>query len=435
MDLAELLAREGYADNDLPRLLAWARARADALLAETDVAAPLRRLLTPSEHVSEDSPEASLDDDDDPLEPVAAVAAAAEAASEEDAPIDLRRAVTAATAPHPVAVEDDDVESGLGGFARFGGIGRMKNRPYPFREESEPEERPTLARSFALAAEKAAEERDAPPITRAPTPAAAAPAGEISGTLPMAALGISAEESGGLVLGIPDDDAADVPVSRASSSSPSAGLPRASSRSGALVDDDDDQPLAGALIDDDEPPAAPARRVDDGGRPGRPVVDDDDLSESALDGLTEATDSELLAVSNVLSEASGPAVPAARQSSAPVIHEPSGVDLSRPIPVGGREPTGPRDAAVEPSEPHDDPQAPVLRRRTPKKKVVELGAPVGRPRGGSGSAPVTPKSPRKAPPPPPPPGRRTTPRHEEIEELSRVEVLEDLPAYLRDDED
>ena len=163
----------------------------------------------------------------------------------------------------------------------------------------------------------------------------------------------------------------------------------------------------------------------------------------------DAADSELLAVSDVLSEAPGddaPLPPPPAPIAAP-ISEPSGVDLSRPIIARQTNPmmatvhetTGPRDAH-EPDA-HDDPQAPVLRRRNaPKKKVVELGSPVGRPRGGSGSA-VSPKSspvaPRKVPPPPPPGGRKPPPppKHEEIEELSRVEVIDDLPAYLRDDED
>lgn len=422
MDLADLLAREGYADTDLPRLLAWARARADALLAGTDVPAPLRQLFdgaAPSSERAAASASASSGHVPKDIHEAPARAPAPAPALEEDIPIDLRRAVTAATAPHPAAVEDD-ADSGIGGFARFGGLGRIKNKPYPFRQESEPEDRPTMARSFAIAAEKAAEER-VPSLARAPS---ATSNTELSGTLPMAALAMSAEESGGLVLGIPDDDAADVPVSRAST--PSAASPRAAQpvRSGAPVDDDDEPP----------PPA-----------PSRPLAATDDESESALGGLIEATDSELLAVSDVLTEAPGddPLPP----PPSPVITEPSGVDLSRPIiaretnPVlqSVRETTGPRDA--HDADHHDDPQAPVLRRRNapaPKKKVVELGAPVVRPRGASGGA-VTPKSPpapRKLPPPPPPPGaRRPTPRHEEIEELSRVEVLDDLPAYLRDDEE
>lgn len=393
MDLAELLAHEGYIPTDLSALLAWARARAGELVATIDASSPLRALLTgPAGHVpansrsSAPSPGLTVDledveptDDDDALD--------------DDVPTDLRSAVAAATAPHPAA-EEEDVDSGFGGFTRFGGFARM-NRPYPMREDSRAEERPTLARSFAMAVQD--EEKVETPK---PTPAPAAPTGELSSSLPVAALGMSAEESGGLVLGIPDEESVDVP------------LPRLGSNS---------VPNRRFVVSEPDPEPEPG------------------LSDSsvALANLTESLDP------NDSGEFLGAApAPAPRT----VAQEPVGVDLRQPIPVSRREQTGPRDAAIATSDDPSDPQAPVIRHRNPKKRVVDLGAPIVRSHSSSATAKVVPRpepsvrSSRKTPPPPPPGPLRRTPApihddEDDIQELSRVEVLDDLPAYLRDDED
>lgn len=354
MDLADLLAREGYAAPDLSALVSWARGRAGALIASLADDSPLRPLLSgASGHVVTDMPRRSAE--------------ALAVAAEEGAPIDLRRAVTAATAPHPVA-EPDDAESGLGGFARFGGMVRM-NRPYPYREQEEPvEERPALVRSFALAAEKEAEERDEPPAAAVSVPP---PPGELTGMLPQAALGISAEESGGLVVGIPDDDAGDVPVPRSSSASAAHRRGTGAFMSGVLVDDDDASVMINNLTS---------------GRAETQVA-----AESAVHASPGVTESAV-------------------------------VDLRKPVPAS------------------QDPLAPVLRQRSGKKKIVELGAPVARPKSGSkATATIVPRS-GPTPqaigkrPPPPPGARRPTATDEDIQELSRVEMIDDLPAYLRDDE-
>lgn len=310
MELADLFAREGLSEEDLSALVTWARGRAQTVVAALPEDSPLRGVLTGT---SGQIDEGGL--------------SLAAASVEEGAPTDLRRAVTAATAPHPAA--EDDAESGLGGFARFGGMMRM-NRPYPRRESEEPaEERPTLARSFALAAEKEAEE----PASPVPPPP-----GELTGMLPQAALGISAEESGGLVVGIPDEDTGDVPVVRSASKS-----------SAHLV-------------------TAEPRRV-------------------------EVDSSRSAGVESVA------------------------VDLSKPVAA--------------------DVPAPVQRQRSGKKKVVELGAPLSR--AVKATATIIPRSgpsaqAKRPPPPPPPPGARRQATEDAIEELSRVEMLEDLPPYLRDDE-
>lgn len=390
MDLAELLAREGYLPTDIPALLAWARARARASIAALEDASPLRGLLTgrPLGHVpGAIKPQAGAGGRAGLSVELEDIAEAAEAV-EEDAPIDLRSAVAAATAPHPAAPEEDP-ESGFGGFARFGGIVRL-NRPYPRREETA-EDRPTLASSFARAVEREAEEtRPEPPAPTPPRPSA-----ELSSALPVADLAMSAEESGGLVLGIPDEELADVPIPRTVSAS-------APHRRFTVVEPD--------------PPASPG------------LSDSSVALASLAEELNAADSGEFLAPT-----------PAPR----PIVREePVGVDLRQPIPVSRREPTGPRDAAA-PTETPTDPQAPVLRHRTAKKKVVELGAPLARPHGGSGSAKVVPRSEpsrasRKTPPPPPPQGLRRTPpplADDDIQELSRVEMIDDLPAYLRDDED
>lgn len=391
MDLAELLTREGYIPTDIPALLSWAHDRAGVLIAGLDDASPLRGLLAgPSGQVPAVSPRPAPASAPAPAKRPgkSTLTVELEDLAEADAPVDLRSAVAAATAPHPVAAEPEpEPDSGFGGFARFGGMARM-NRPYPIREETRTEERPTLARSFALAVEHEAKpvEEKKPPSTT----------GELSSALPVATLNMSAEESGGLVLGIPDEESADVPVPRLGSNS---------------------VPNRRFVVAEPEPTASPG------------------LSDSsvALANLTESFDPAADSGKFIA------ATPAAR----PVAQEPVGVDLRAPIPAR-REQTGPREAAAVTSEDPSDPQAPVIRHRNPKKKVVELGAPIARPHVTSATAKVVPRPEpssrinRKTPPPPPPgPLRRTPPPmiDEDIQELSRVEVLDELPAYLRDDED
>lgn len=399
MDLAELLTREGYIPTDVPALMSWAHDRAGALIAELDDASPLRELLAGrSGQVLADIPRPALAREPAPAhEPAPASKPPASrppssltvelSEVEEDAPIDLRSAVAAATKPHPIAQEPDDPDSGFGGFVRFGGIARM-NRPYPIREETQTDERPAIVRGFITERETRAEER---PVEKKPPPSTT---GELSSALPVATLDMSAEESGGLVLGIPDEESADVPVPRLGSNS---------------------VPNRRFVVSEPEPATG--------------------LSDSsvALASLTESFDPAADS-----GEFISPA-PAAR----PVAQTPVGVDLRQPIPVSRREQTGPREAAAATSEDPSDPQAPVIRHRNPKKKVVELGAPVARPHGVSATAKVVPRPepssrhPRKTPPPPPGQTRRTPPPmiDEDIQELSRVEVLDELPAYLRDDED
>lgn len=372
MELSDLLAREGHDPKDLPALLSWARARADALLRGLDPDSPVGALLGGrSRHVVEDSS----------MRAAAIAERAASRESEEDAPADLRRMVTAATtasSSQPAAVEDDP-DAGLGGFARFSAILRM-NRPYPVRQhEAAVDERPTLARSFALAAERAGASATAEPPTP-PTP----PPAEFSNTLPLAAINFNAEESGGLVLGIPDEDAAES-SGLSDLFDPSAGPD--------LVESTPSSPLPS------RPSASPARR-------GASIVDDDD---------------EMPAV-----------------APAPItLATPGHFDETVAESLRSRD-TPPTGLAAIDADAH--PSAPVLRHHGPKKKVVELGSPVARPRaGGSGKVLPNPRSPSsrhpRKPPPPPPPGRRPAPVDEDIQELSRVELIDDLPSYLRDDDE
>lgn len=352
MELAELLAREGHDPNDPSALMSWARTRADALLHGLDPGSPVAALLVGfAQHVAPDS--------------------SGDVGDEVDAPEDLRSAVTAATtsSPQPAASpEDDDPDGGLGGFARFGAMVRV-SRPYPFRQEAASDERPNLAHSFALAAERA---NDETPPTPAPSTPAPTSTNDLSSTFPLAALNFSAEESGNLVLGIPDED----------------------SNISGLFD---------AAIDPDAMSDAPAR-------PATIAADD---STGLLDAGAPSTLATPVSADETIAE------PLRRRRDTPP---------SPGLPAVGA---------------GTDPSAPVLRHaRGPKKKVVELGAPLAKPRtGGSGKAvPVTnPKavsarSPRKAPPPPPPTKKRP-PVEEEIEELSRVELIDDLPPYLRDDDE
>ncbi|PCC70041.1 hypothetical protein SAMN02745121_07812 [Nannocystis exedens] len=274
MQLDDLLASEGYAAKDVPALLAWARARANVLLQGLDPDSTLGELLGgTSGHVSRDSSPAARRDGGDRRDSVdrrdgferrdgfdrRSSAEEREDHDEHDGeiPADLRQAVTAATTsqPQPAPYVDDDPDSGLGGFARFQSILKL-NRPYPYRQQ-EPvvDERPTLARSFALAAQR---EVDYSPTTPSPP-------GDLSATLPLAAaLGISSEESAALVLGIPDEDTGessglsdlfypdagpdivDAPRSSTTVSS------RTSSHASGFIDDDDDVRMP--IQDDDDLP-------------------------------------------------------------------------------------------------------------------------------------------------------------------------------------
>ncbi|MFZ6185113.1 hypothetical protein [Nannocystis pusilla] len=275
----DLLAREGYAPKDVPALLAWARARANVLLQGLDPDSTLGELLGgTSGHVSRDSSFVArrdsfeLPEERDEFDEL-----------DGDIPADLRQAVTAATSsqPQPSApVIDDDPDSGLGGFARFQSMLKL-SRPYPVRQQ-EPvveEPRPTLMRSFALAAQR---ESDYPSST--PSPPA-----DLSATLPLAAaLGISSEESAALVLGIPDEDGSegsgisdffnpnanpDLLGSRLSTTVSS----RTSSHASGFIDDDDDVRMP---IQDDDDVRMPIQDDDDD-LPLPTLQDDDPPGEAA----------------------------------------------------------------------------------------------------------------------------------------------------------
>ncbi|MCY1056138.1 hypothetical protein [Nannocystis sp. SCPEA4] len=498
MQLADLLAREGYSSRDVPALLSWAHARADALLQTIDPDSPVGVLLDglPG-HVVKDSPVIAHDsvghssrssndyvaDDEDVVD---------------ELPVDLRRAVTAATtsSPQPAAPAyvDDDPDSGFGGFARFQSLLKL-NRPYPYRsQEPVVEERPTLARSFALAGER---QGDRPP----PSPPA-----DLSATLPLAAaLGISSEESAALVLGIPDEDTGetsglsdlfdpdagpDIVDSFPLSMSPRTASSSRTSASGFI--DDDDVPLPtvrrgtgtarmATLVDDDDAPLrSPVRDDDDA--PMSALTDDDDVARAAPSPLTDDDDESSLGSGALLDDDDLPlgagltdddeVPPPPPRHGALVEHEggPPPVRLaasslldddddappsSSPPPTIATEldadetiaePLRTRDTPPMPGLPaidiDADNGAPVLRHRTPKKKVVELGSPVAKPRaGGSGAGAVSPRGPSPKPPPPrkppPPPARKPPPPpvEDDIQELSRVELIEDLPSYLRDDDE
>ncbi|MBZ5711198.1 hypothetical protein [Nannocystis pusilla] len=503
MQLADLLVREGYSSRDVPALLSWALARADALLQTIDSDSPVGVLLDGlPRHVVKDSPvvargsvdhNSSRSSSDDDL--------AADEDVVDELPVDLRRAVTAATtsSPQPAAPAyvDDDPDSGFGGFARFQSLLKL-NRPYPYRsQEPVADERPTLARSFALAGEREAD-RVQP----------SSPPPDLSATLPLAAaLGISSEESAALVLGIPDEDTGehsglsalfdpdagpDIVDSLPLSMAPRMSSSSRTSASAAGFIDDDDVPLPtvrrgtgtarmATLVDDDDAPLRSPVRDDDDESMSSRLVDDDDVAlpdpsplmdddESPL-GSGALLDDDDLPLGAGLTDDDDEVPPPPPRHGALVEHEggPPPVRLaasslldddddvppsSAPPPTIATEldddetiaePLRTRDTPPMPGLPAIDIDAengaPVLRHRTPKKKVVELGAPVAKPRGGSGASAVSPRGPGPKPPPPrkppPPPARKPPPPpvDDDIQELSRVELIEDLPSYLRDDDE
>lgn len=250
MDLADLLAREGYAPGDLPALMAWARARVGALLAEIEPGSELAELARGGRPVHAPRMTFRLHDDEPRRPPV----------EEDPEPIDLHRAVDFATTSTTAAV-DDDPDSGLGGFVRFQWM--YRNNQSQSRREEPPDERPTLARGFALAAEQAADEAEqermrAEPVRPLLRPISPRPAPtqslELSATLPLAALNMSAEESGGLVLGIPDEESTEIadPYAELARITAQSMLFRSSSEEAPPFPRDDDELVARGLPSDDD---------------------------------------------------------------------------------------------------------------------------------------------------------------------------------------
>lgn len=235
MDMPELLARAGIQPDAVADLMTWARARTSVLLAALDPKSSLGQSLAPglAQLVMRQGPESESDIlDVPPPPPLAApssvlaergdqatargpratarvisrpfLGAAVEAAlqgGETSANLSPETVEPPPPQPEPAPVLDD--EASIGGFTRFGFS--MRRAPV----EAPTDTRVPLAHGFALHSE-----REASQFTDVPAP----PSFEASESGVRASLkhitGGDSERSTSLVVGIPDDEGADIPVLR-----------------------------------------------------------------------------------------------------------------------------------------------------------------------------------------------------------------------------
>ena len=229
MDLSALLAREGIGPGDVEALLKWARQRSHTLVARIEPGSPLAEMLganlerAPEPGAATPQPAARS-----APRPIArsvsrpylnAAVAAALSGKQEDIDLALEN-VTAADdeplpelpvledtpEPEPPPPADDDPL--IGGFSRFA-FAMRRRAPEPAAPEPPPPRSGSLSRGFELHAEAQTprswddEHVPEPPGFEA----------RLSESARMHLANLDAESSGGLVLGIPDDDS-DIPVFR-----------------------------------------------------------------------------------------------------------------------------------------------------------------------------------------------------------------------------
>ncbi len=229
MDLPELFARAGIQPEAVADLMTWARARTSVLLAGLDAKTPLGQSLAPglAQLVMRQGPESESDVVAVPPAPpltISEVPAPRGETISRSSPRATARvisrpflgaAVEAALSSNNLTLEPDestppptdatpaelDEEASIGGFARFG-----VRRP-PVNEVDE-DERPPLSRGFAMHAE-----REASQFTDVPAPPSFE-ASESGIRTNLQHITGDSERSTSLVVGIPDDEGADVPIPR-----------------------------------------------------------------------------------------------------------------------------------------------------------------------------------------------------------------------------
>jgi hypothetical protein len=246
MDLSALLAREGIQADDADVLVAWARQRAAALVTRIEPNSALARQLGAA---LEQARSAAADAADVPVRlprppsrgtsrPMARsvsrphLGAAVQAALTRNEPA-LERVLESAEmavepapppapppAPTPVAAEPDDEDASIGGFNRF--AFSVRRRAIETRDESGDDSSPTLTRGFEIHAEESTSSGawQAGDLDLPEPPGFEARAGQ---DVPSNS-DDDGETSGGLVVGIPDEEGIDIPLPRARPRSESRGI-------------------------------------------------------------------------------------------------------------------------------------------------------------------------------------------------------------------
>jgi len=463
MDLPELFARAGIQPEAAADLMTWARARTSALLATIDAKSPLGQSLAPGlaqlvmRHGPPSESIVSAVPPPPPLNPPARttpsevpvprsektaarsspratarvisrpfLGAAVEAALQGgEASGNLSPETADAPPPPPSSSQqtEADDEASIGGFTRFA----LNVRRQPAAASERPNEaRATLAHGFALHAE-----REASQFTDVPAP----PSFEASESGVRASLhhitGGDSERSTSLVVGIPDDEGADVP------------MPRGRGRSGGLS--------AGASGSSYRPPSGPTQentlelnlRIEDPelssallamipangetstmlsaaassalmratpvvGEPSLQITIDEGSTFVPVAAMTDDDEDEDETVALRESEPEPPTVIATRRGGRPPPPPPKRGQTSAPQPAAA-----PLAAAPAP-EPEPTPAKQQQQRGRGRKKIVELSTPVVRPVARpSTPEPAAPRTTREAP----------RPEHAPI------------PNYLRDDDE
>jgi len=428
MDLSALLAREGIQGDDAAALVAWARQRAAALVARIEPDSELAQQLGAVLERARDGQSANAADAPVPVprQPSRSaprsmarqvskphLGAAVQAALTRDEPAldrvletvdDLEISVDEVPpapepAPPPAAVEDEE-DASIGGFNRF--AFSLRKRAMDSRSQEDEAPRATLTHGFELEARhsgssgawQSSEILPAPPGFEN-RPPAHLPTGQPE----------DGETSGGLVVGIPDDESIDIP------------LPRARPRSAAteVVDDEpapslavtDDEPAPSLAVHDDEPapslavhddePAPSLAVTDDEPAPSLAVRDDEpqaarssellDLGAIELD-LPEPPPREARPVSSPHRAAPPPPPPrsgphaAARPPSAPTSAAPASRPAPQPMLVPQPAPKsgarGRKSSTAEHAQVKAEAKPAASKRGKGRKKVVELGQPVAR---------------------------------------------------------
>lgn len=467
MDLSALLAREGIQADDADVLVAWARQRAAALVARiepgsalaqqlgatleqarsqpdgvaADVPVPLTRPTSrgssrPGRSVSRPylgaAVQAALSRNEPALERVLETAEVAV----EDAPAPTPAAAPA-PAPAPVSAEPEDEDASIGGFNRF--AFSVRRRAMETREDNEDSNSPTLTRGFELHAEESTSS-GAWQVSDLDLPAPPGFETRAGQDVP-ADRSDDAEASGGLVVGIPDEEGIDIPVPRARPRSESRGVataspapsgphpePQAARSSEVLELDSGTLALESLDIDIPEPLAPPAPPARETTRPQSMAQLSSGPQRSAPPppppgrSGPHARASEAAPPSGPLARApSAPQAAASRAPSAP--QSASRPPSAPPAPSAAAAKSSPRGrtktttAEQKQVKAAPEPKPAATKRGKGRKKIVELGQPVAAPHEPAMAAPR----------------KHSIGNHVPTSEPSTAG--RDIPAYLQDDDE
>ena len=471
MDLSALLAREGIQADDADVLVAWARQRAAALVARIEPGSALAQQLGATLEQARSQPDGTAADvpvaltrptsrgSSRPARSVsrpylgAAVQAAlsrnepaleraletAEIAVEDAPAPTLAPAPTPAPAPVPVSAEPEDEDASIGGFNRF--AFSVRRRAIETREDNEDSNSPTLTRGFELHAEESTSS-GAWQVSDLDLPAPPGFETRAGQDVP-ADRSDDAEASGGLVVGIPDEEGIDIPVPRARPRSESRGVAIAPAAPSGPHPEPQAARSSEVLELDSGTLALEALDIDIPAPPARENTRPQSMARLSSGPQRAAPPPPPPARSGPHARASGPV--AAAQQSGPLA-APSGPLASRPPSApqaaASRPPSAPQAASRPPSAPSaaaakssprgrsktataeqkqvkaaPEPKPAANKRGKGRKKIVELGQPVAAPQEAAMAAPR----------------KHSIGNHVPTSEPSTAG--RDIPAYLQDDDE